>query len=280
MTDSDGIYTLELKMKKHVLFSLLVICLAATCGYAQRGPGTGQPATPREDGLDPTPISPADPNVGMFLNDWRNAKPRSMYFKLVFHDILTSLEGPDPQHPTRKGAVLTAITAISYAMLDPGATASGRAQKGERQAFYATGGAGQITVNGKSSDVQDGTGFTLTPDFDFKLTSTGKEPLSFYVRTEPIPANTPPSQDIVVVNRFDNNDRRVNAHWTMIGSGGPAGLSLITMAPHTMPQPHSHAGEECWIMVKGETVLSLGKTLQRMTAGQAYKIPPTGHTAT
>lgn len=29
------------------------------------------------------------------------------------------------------------------------------------------------------------------------------------------------------------------------------------------------------IMVKGETILSLGKNLVHMTAGQAYKIPPT-----
>jgi mannose-6-phosphate isomerase-like protein (cupin superfamily)/uncharacterized cupin superfamily protein len=32
-------------------------------------------------------------------------------------------------------------------------------------------------------------------------------------------------------------------------------------------------------MVEGETVLSLGKEVRRMTAGQAYKIPPTGITA-
>ena len=203
-----------------------------------------------------------------------------MYGKLVFHDILTSLEGPDPQHPTKKGAVLTAITAISYATLDPGASAAGRVQQGQRQSFYATGGSGQITVNSKSWDVRDGTGFLLTPDFDFKLVSTGKEPLSFYVRTEPVPANTPPSADIVVTNRFDTSERRgPGAHWTMIGNGGAPGLSLITMSPHTMPQPHSHAGEECWIMVKGETMLSLGKNLVRMTPGQAYKIPPTGITA-
>jgi len=47
----------------------------------------------------------------------------------------------------------------------------------------------------------------------------------------------------------------VGAHWAHIGNGGPAGLSLITIAPHTMPQPHSHPGEECWIMVEGESVL-------------------------
>lgn len=50
-----------------------------------------------------------------------------MYGKLVFRDILTRLEGPDPQHPAKKGAVLTAITAISYATLAPGAIANGKA---------------------------------------------------------------------------------------------------------------------------------------------------------
>jgi mannose-6-phosphate isomerase-like protein (cupin superfamily) len=267
-------------MNKTVRLSLIAICFAATSGYAQRAPRGGQPqAAAREDGLDPTPINPAvDPNIDMFINDWRNAKPRAMYGKLVFHDILTRLDAPDPVRPTRKGAVLTAITVISYATLDPGATVSGRAQRGERQIFFASAGAGQITVNSKSYDVKDGTGFTLTPDFDFRLTSTGKEPLGFYVRTEPIPDNSAPNENIVVVNRFDN-DRRVGAHWVHICNGGPSGMNLCTIAPHTMPQPHSHPGEECWIMVKGESILSLGKNIIRMGPGQAYKIPPTGITA-
>ncbi len=81
-----------------------------------------------------------------------------------------------------------------------------------------------------------------------------------------------------MVNSLDN-DRRVGAHWAHINSGGPAGMTLIGIAPRTMPQPHSHPGEECWLMVEGETVLSLGKQIRRMTAGQAYKIPPTGITA-
>jgi mannose-6-phosphate isomerase-like protein (cupin superfamily) len=266
-------------MKRNVLFSVAVICLVARSGYAQPGPGAGQPPTAREDALDPTPIDPAvDPNIDMFINNWKSSQPRAMYGHLVFRDILTRLEGPDPLHPKRKGAVLVNIMAISYAMLEPGTTASGKAQKGERQVFYTSGGTGEITVNSKSYDVKKGTGFTLTPDFDFKLTSNGKEPLTFYVRTEPLPDNYTPNENLVVVNRFDN-DRRVGAHWAHIGNGGPGGLSLITIAPHTMPQPHSHPGEECWIMVEGETVLSLGKQIFRMTPGSAYKIPPTGVTA-
>ena len=264
-------------MKRTVIFSLLVIFAASTAGYAQQaGRGGGGQRASREDGLDPTPIDPAkDPNVGMFINDYRNAKPRPMYGKLVFHDILTKLEGADPQHPTKKGAVLTAITAISYATLDPGATASGREDAGQRQVFYTSAGDGQITVNGKSHEVSDGIGFTLTPDFDFKLTNTGKVPIGMYVRTEPIPPGTPANTDIVIVNRFDN-DRRIGAHWVHTCNAGPNGMLLCTMAPYTIPQPHSHPGEECWIMVKGETMLSLGKTFQKMEPGQAYKIPPTG----
>ena len=264
-------------MKKTVIFSLLVFFAASTLGYTQQaGRGGRGQQTGREDGLDPTPIDPAkDPNVGMFLNDYRNAKPRPMYGKLIFRDILTKLEGADPQHPTKKGAVLTAITAISYATLDPGATASGREEAGQRQVFYTSAGDGQITVNGKSHEVTDGIGFTLTPDFDFTLTNTGKVPIGMYVRTEPIPAGTPASPDIVMVNRFEN-DRRIGAHWVHTCNAGPSGMLLCTMAPYTIPQPHSHPGEECWIMVKGETMLSLGKTFQKMEPGQAYKIPPTG----
>ncbi len=177
-------------MKKTITFSLVAICFAATFSFAQRGPLADQgEAVAREDALDPTPINPAvDPNVDLFINDWRNSQPRAMYGKLVFRDILTRLEGSDPVHPAKKGAVLVNITAISYATLDPGAIISGRAQKGDRQVFYTTEGTGQITVNSKSYDVHKGTGFTLTPGFEFKVACTGKYPLTFHVRAEPLTA--------------------------------------------------------------------------------------------
>src|SRR5215510_15809539 len=118
-------------MRKTITFSVVAICFAATFSFAQRGPRADQgQAAAREDALDPTPINPAvDPNIDLFINDWRNSQPRTVYGKLVVRDILTRLEGPDPQHPTKKGAVLVNITAISYATLDPGAIAVGRSQK-------------------------------------------------------------------------------------------------------------------------------------------------------
>ena len=262
-------------MKFIVTLSLLAFCASVTLGYAQQA----QPRTAREDALDPSPIDPGvDPNIDMFVNDWKNAAPRNLYGSVVFRDILTKLEGPDPLHPTKKGAVLVNITAISRAELAAGARATGRAAAGERQVFFTMAGTGTIAVNSKSHEVRKGVGFTLTPDTTFTLSNTAKAPLIFYVRTEPLPANYVASADLVVVNSLEN-DRRVGAHWAHINSGGPAGMTLIGIAPRTMPQPHSHPGEEVWLMVEGETVLSLGKQIRRMPAGQAYKIPPTGITA-
>jgi hypothetical protein len=148
-------------MKSAITLSLIAICLTGSVCFAQRGArGGGQPqaAASREDALDPTPINPAvDPNVDMFINDYKNSQPRMIYGKLAVRDILTKLEGSDPQHPTKKGAVLTSIRAISYATLAPGAISSGRMQAGERIVFYATGGTGQITVDSKTADVHKGT---------------------------------------------------------------------------------------------------------------------------
>ena len=264
-------------MKRRLVISAVAICFAAAAAHAQQPPrGPQPPSTAREDALDPSPVNPAtDPNLSMFINDWRNAKPRNMFGKLVYRDILTPLGAADPVKPVTRGAVLTGMTSVSYVTLDPGAAAGGRTAKGTRQIFLATGGTGTLTVNGKSHAVKDGIGFTLTPDFDFKLASTGKAPLSFYVRTENTPAGAKAETDVTVVNRFDN-DRRIGAHWVHTCNGGPSGMSLCTIAPFTMPQPHSHPGEEAWIMVKGESILSLGKEILRMTPGQAYRIPPTG----
>jgi mannose-6-phosphate isomerase-like protein (cupin superfamily) len=272
-------------MKKLLGPSILAICLAAAAaaqaqqGPPQRGgPGGAQPQpTFREDALDPSAVNPAtDPNLDLFIGDYHAAKPRTAFGKLVYRDILTKLGNADPVKPVARGAVLTGMNAVSFVTLEPGATAGGKVKAGERQIFLANGaGAGKITVGGKSWDLKDGKGFVLTPDVTFSMTTTSKVPLSFYVRTEDIPKSAPPAEAFTVSSRFDN-DRRIGAHWVHTCNGGPPGLNLCTIGPHTMPQPHSHPGEEAWIMVKGTSILSLGKELRVMTPGQAYRIPPTG----
>lgn len=240
--------------------------------------------------LDPRQFDPkVDPDIDLFVNHWKNSTPRVMFGDLVFRDILTRLEGPDKFHPTRKGAVLVEQIAISYATLEPGAVASGRAKQGEQQVFYVTGGSAKITAGKKSVDLKEGMGFILTPEFDFTLTGAGKEQFTAYVVTEPLRADLKVNKELVVKNRYDGN-KSTGAHWAHIGngiiSGGDGvsnygGLSLITIDARTIPHPHSHADgiEECWIMVKGNTRLLLGKQLRDCPAGTVYRIPSTGLTA-
>jgi mannose-6-phosphate isomerase-like protein (cupin superfamily) len=262
-------------MKIPYLVSALAIVLGTPAVHAQ----TAAAPMAREDALDPSPVDPAnDPDVPMFIGDYRDAPERIAYSALVFRDILTQLTTEEPLRPDSRGAVLQYMKAISRATLAPGATATGRAPSGDRQVFYTAGGSGTLTVNGRTHPIADGTGFTLTSDFDFTLTSTGKEPLEFYVRWETLPDNFALTGDVTLYNRFDNN-RQIGAHWVHICNGGPNGFNLCTIAPRTMPHPHSHPGEEVWIAVRGETVLTLGKHMTRMTPGQAYRIPPTGLTA-
>src|SRR5690348_13347312 len=116
-------------MRTSSLLSLIAICMAAGPVSAQPVPRSAQPAAAREDALDLAPIDPAvDPDIDLYINNWKNSQSRALYGHLAVRDILTRLDGPDPLHPRTKGAVLTNITAISYAMLEPGAIAGGKAQ--------------------------------------------------------------------------------------------------------------------------------------------------------
>src|SRR5579872_6782442 len=123
-------------MKRTRVLFLIAICFSGIPALPQQGAG-GAARTARQDGLDPSPVgSPTDLETDKFVNDWHKAPVRMLFGKLAIQDMLTKLEGPDPQHPTRKGAVLTNITAISHGILSAGATASGREQAGERIVFY------------------------------------------------------------------------------------------------------------------------------------------------
>lgn len=251
----------------------------SVAAVAQQAAGNRSGKKEREDQLDPSPVNPAvDPDINKFLGDWRSSQPRTEYGKLVFHDILTRLDSKDPVHPVKRGAVLSWDHAISYVTLAGGATAQGRMESGEQQIFYTAGGTGTITVNGQAHELKEGSGFVLTPEFSFAMTNTGKAPLEFYVRDEPIAPGRKPVTEFTVMNRFDL-DRRVGSHWVHTCNGGPPGMLLCTIPPHTIPQPHSHPVEEMWILVKGESVLWLGKNVVRMHPGEAYEIPRTGVTA-
>ncbi len=264
--------------------ALLIVCvalLAVSVVWAQ------EPYPFRA--LDPRQFDPeVDPDVDMFINHWSNSVPRVMFRHMVFRDVLLPLEGPDHLHPTIKGSVLLEQDAISYATLEPGATANGRASDGQQHVFYVSGGEGTLSAKGKSYDIKEGNGFILTAEFDFEMTCTG-DMLTFYVVTERLASDFEANKDLVVTNRFERN-KGTGAHWAHIGNGfigrgdGMAnygGLNLVTIDARTIPHPHSHNEgiEECWIMVKGDTMLLLGKQLRDCRAGTIYKIPANGLTA-
>ncbi len=127
-----------------LLFAAMCVCAAA---FAQN-PYPYSALDPRQ--FD----AKVDPDIDMFVNHWNNSTPRVMYGDLVFRDILTALEGPDKLHPVKKGAVLVMQTAISYATLEPGAIASGKAKQGEQQVFYVSGGTAKITAGNKTVDLK------------------------------------------------------------------------------------------------------------------------------
>jgi hypothetical protein len=98
-------------MKNFLLLTFAACCLSTFSLPADAA---------RQDGLDPRPIDSAvDPDIDLFINDWRKAKSRKLYGSLLVQDILTPLEGGDPLRPKKKGAVLVGITAISRATLAP-----------------------------------------------------------------------------------------------------------------------------------------------------------------
>lgn len=149
---------------------------------------------------------------------------------------------------------------------------------GNRHTVYTAGGKGRITVGGEVHELKEGASFFLRPTYDFKIEAEAGAPLTFYIRSDATVPDAGARDPFSVVNRFDG-DKRLGIHWSHINSGGLPGMVVITLAPGTMPHPHSHDNEEVWMQIKGETLLSIGKTLRTMTPGQAIRIPPTGLTA-
>ena len=267
-------------MKRLILMSLAIMSLASAAAAQAPTAPPPRPVQGRMDALDPTPVNPAtDPDVDQFINDWRNGAPRTMYSGLVLKDIFSPLQGGDPMRPQSRGGLLREMTAISQASIAEGAAASGRMAPGTRQSFYTTGGRGKITVGGKTYDIKEGAAFALRPAHGaFRIAPEAGQTLSFYVRSDAALPDPTPNEAFAIRDRFDA-DRRVGIHWSHVQSGGVPGMIFITLAPNTLPHPHSHLNEEVWLMVKGETLLSIGKTLRTMKAGEAVRIPPTGMTA-
>jgi len=259
-------------------------------GGGRGGRGSG-PAPLDYSRLDNSPYNRAtEQDIDMFMGNWRDSFPRIMHGNLYFRDMLTGLQGADPIHPARRGAVLVNAEAVSYAMLEPGSTAhkiEGEL-KGIQQTFVVNSGSGVIYSGSKHVELSRDVAFIITPGLDFRLTATGDKYMTFYVVSEKIPQGFTPKMTLDVIDSHGKSqitNAWVNRERPLItredGLSQYSAVTKVEMNSMTMSRPSSDdpGVEEIWIATEGDTEMLLGKELRKLPAGTAYRTPSTGITA-
>jgi len=266
-------------MKK--VYLLFIIFFVSASLAAQDSPQFNQ--------LDVRPLDPAkDPDIDLFMSNWRESMPRHSHGSLIERDIFTRC-GNDPMNPERRGAVLTELKHFSHAALGGHTSTAPATLTEEQEIFYIDSGRGSITAGGKTADLYEGVGVLMPPGIEFSMTNTGNEPLTMYVVVEPIPEGFTPNREMLVRDENVLPMYTSSGHWTHInkrlfrkedGLAILVGMGPVWFDPMTMGQPHSHSEgvEEIWFSLKGDTRILLGKEMREFPAGTAYKIPPNSKT--
>lgn len=264
--------------------ALLMLCLLTVSPALAQDP-------PANSMLDPKPYDPAtDPNVTMFVGNWRDSMPRNIHGSLVVRDILTQNDGGDHLRPPRKAACLTELVSVSHATLEPGASTQQDKLSGIQELYYFVGGEGTLSSGGKTYEIHKGSSALVPPGITFSMAAAaGREPLAMYLIVEPIPEGFTPRKDVAVRFEFDRQ-QFISVHWANIdrafigkddGTAVIGGLTGVKIDPMTMAQPHSHrvGVEEVWIALKGDLKLQMGKQFLDLPPGSAYRVPDNNITA-
>ncbi|MFC1692012.1 cupin domain-containing protein [Candidatus Latescibacterota bacterium] len=242
--------------------------------------------------LDGKPLDPAkDPDINMFMGDYRDSLPFNSHGNITERAILTKLEGDDELRPLRDGAVLTKINRFSRATMDPHVSTAPTTLKGEQEVFYFVSGTGTITSGGKTADLRYGIFMLVPEEVEFTIKNTGDDLLVMYIINIPIPEGFKSSKSIVVKDETTMPYRKqgfLSMHWVHKGkrifvpSDGLSVLkvNLLVYDPMTIGHPHSHGEgvEEIWHVLKGKNLAFLGKEIRWQGPGVAYKVPPSGFT--
>ena len=239
--------------------------------------------------LDVKPFDPAiDPEGSLFMKNWQESSPRKVFGSLNEWDILTPNAGTFDR-PLSRGAVLSAITRLTYGILTEGDKTNPTTLKDEQKIFYFVDGQGTLTGGGKTTEVREGIGVVVAPGIKFSINNSGDMPISMYIITEPIPDGFKVNKEIVVKDERGTKWSSNNVHWShnyknfinsKDGLATLTGMGPVWYMPGTIGQPHIHGDpvEEIWFALKGDTTVLLGKQFYHMPPGTAYKIPPTGYT--
>ncbi len=265
---------------------LLAILMMLACPLALQAQERGEPD---KYNLDVKPFDPAvDPDGRLFMKNWHDSAKRMVFGTLSEWDILTPCDGTS-ERPKTRGAVLTAITRLTYATLAPGKATTPATLKGEQKIFYFVSGSGTLTGGAKTAAVREGIGVLVAPGIEFSIKNSGTTLLTMYIITEPIPEGFKPNTEIVVKDERGTVWSSNNVHWShnyknfITAKDGLAtltGMGPVWYMPGTIGQPHTHGdpSEEIWFALSGDTTLLLGKQFFHLAPGTAYKIPPTGYT--
>lgn len=264
-------------IRKTAFFAAILFASALGVGAQAQKPDYGA--------LDGRNYDPKrDPDIDMFIGNWRDNAPRISFGSLIERDILTKSAG-DPLRPHTKGAVLTYLSRLTYGLLDTNDSTTPAKLSGEQVVFYFDKGTGVLTGGGKTVALKSGVIVLVPPAIEFVMKNTGREPLTMYIMGETLPAGFVPKKEIVAKDENVLPADGADIHWSHIPKfffGKQDGLAVIDgMAPvwydgMTMGQPHSHnpGFEEIWFSVEGEPTILLGRELRPFPPGTAYKIPP------
>ena len=237
--------------------------------------------------LDPRSLNPAiDPDIDMYLNNWKNSIPFNSHGSITERAILTKCDG-DPLKPKRKGEVLNVVNRLSRATLDPYATTTSTTLKGEQEIFYIMSGKGVVKAGKKTAELRKGAMLMMPEGLEFTMTNKGDEMLIMYLINEPVPKGFTPKKEFEI-NYEDEiplrNEGYIQVHWSHNGRAGISGATLGTgrliINAMTIAQPHSHdmSSEEVWLCTEGKLLELIGKEIRWLEPGTAFRVPPTGYT--
>lgn len=238
-----------------------------------------------EQPVDGSPYTPGtDPNIDMYMANWKESMPFYTHGSLVERSILTK---GNQMNPKDKGAVLKYINRYSYASLAAHCSTQPTTLKGEQEIFYIDSGKGIIKGGNKTVDLYKGIAILMPADLEFTMTNTSDETLSLYLINEPIPEEFKPRKDMLVKDENTLPISGSNWHWAHIGKalfstqdglGTVESMASITFDPMTIAHPHTYfeGSEEVWTQIGGSSLAWIGKQVRWQKLGTAYLVPPNG----
>ena len=266
-------------MKKSSIFCLALLLLFSPLLTAQ------QPAP--YSMLDPNPYVPGkDPDIDMYIGDWKESMVKTTHGSLVERDILTK---GDPMKPSRRGAVLKYLNGFTYAELGAHASTVPVTLKGEQEIYFVISGSGTIRTGTETTDLYKGIAVLVPENLEFTIQNNTDESLLLYLVTERCPEGFRPNKSLLVRDENVLPSTSSDAHWVGIvkvlfetddGLATLESVLTVMFSPMTFFHPHSHLEgcEEVWTSIYDDIHVLLGKQIRLQKAGTAYMIPPDGNT--